>query len=121
MKKSTDYSDAEIAQIAEMCHETNADWCRLNGDTSQKPWNEAPEWQKVSAIAGVTFAIDNPDAPESAQHDAWSADKIADGWIFGEAKDPEAKTHPCLVPFDQLPVFQQKKDKLFRAIVKSLI
>lgn len=34
------------------------------------------------------------------------ANKIADGWKYGEAKDPEAKTHPCLVPFDKLPEFQ---------------
>ena len=31
-----------------------------------------------------------------------------------------AKTHPCMVPFDQLPEWQQKKDKLFLAIVRAL-
>lgn len=68
----------------------------------------------------VKFAIDNPDAPASAQHDAWMADKIADGWIHGPVKDAEAKTHPCLVPFDHLPVHQRKKDHLFRAGVRAL-
>ena len=69
---------------------------------------------------GVRFAIDHPDAPDSAEHDAWMADKIADGWRYGEIKDAEAKTHPCLVPFDQLPREQQAKDALFRAVVKAL-
>jgi hypothetical protein len=35
-------------------------------------------------------------------------------------KDAELKTHPCLVPFEELPKFQQQKDRLFRAIVKAL-
>jgi hypothetical protein len=47
-------------------------------------------------------------------------DNIKDGWVYGEVKDAEKKTHPCLVPFDQLPLFQQKKDKLFCAIVDAL-
>lgn len=64
--------------------------------------------------------MNNPLAPQSAQHDAWSQDKINDGWIYGVEKDAEKKTHPCLVPFDQLPEFQQKKDALFCAIVDSL-
>ncbi len=48
------------------------------------------------------------------------ADKIKDGWTHGEVKDADAKTHPCLVPFQQLPAHQQKKDKLFKAIVNAL-
>jgi hypothetical protein len=47
-------------------------------------------------------------------------DKIKDGWVYGETKDAEKKTHPCLVPFHELPEFQQKKDKLFCAIVDAL-
>lgn len=30
------------------------------------------------------------------------------------------KTHPCMVPFEELPEFQQKKDKLFMVIVDVL-
>lgn len=110
-----------ITQIASFCHEMNRIWCEANGDHSQKTWEEAEQWQKESAIAGVRFALNNPDAPISAQHDAWMADKIADGWVYGEIKDAEKKTHPCLVPFDELPVFQQKKDEIFRKTVESCI
>lgn len=110
-----------ITQIASFCHEMNRIWCEANGDHSQKTWEEAEQWQKESAIAGVRFALLNPDAPISAQHDAWMADKIADGWVYGEIKDAEKKTHPCIVPFDELPVFQQKKDEIFRKTVESCI
>lgn len=110
----------DTLQIAIICHEANKALCEVKGDFSQKSWGDAADWQRESAVKGVNFRIDNPDAPASAQHDAWSADKVADGWIYGEAKDAEKKTHPCLVPFEQLPEFQQKKDKLFQAIVDAL-
>lgn len=115
-----DQKNITVVNIAVMCHEANRVWCVLNGDFSQKEWHQAEQWQRDSALKGVQFKLDNPDAPASAQHDAWSADKVADGWIYGEVKDAEKKTHPCLVAFEELPEFQQKKDKLFQTIVEAL-
>ncbi|HKS27787.1 MAG TPA: RyR domain-containing protein [Pyrinomonadaceae bacterium] len=109
-----------IEQIARICHEANGSLCNSIGDHSQTSWDDAAEWQRESAIKGVQFALDNPDATPSAQHEAWCADKRAEGWTFGETKDAEAKTHPCLVPYDQLPPMQQAKDHLFRSIVHAL-
>jgi len=110
----------DVAKIACVCHEANRQWCAVNGDQTQKEWSEAEEWQRKSAMTGVQFRLDNPDAKEDSQHNAWMADKVADGWVYGETKDAEKKVHPCIVPFDQLPEFQQKKDKLFCAIVDAL-
>jgi len=110
----------KIFFIAQACHEANKVWCESVGDYSQKHWNDAEEWQRESAIKGVQFRFDNPDAAHDAQHNAWMKDKLADGWVYGEVKDAESKTHPCIVPFDKLPEFQQKKDALFCAIVDAL-
>jgi len=109
-----------IVTIARICHETNRAWCVANGDHSQTDWNRAPDEIKASAVQGVVFAQANPDAPDSAQHDQWTRSKIDAGWVYGVAKDADKKTHPCLVPFERLPVEQQLKDKLFRAVVKAL-
>ena len=106
--------------IAEVCHEANKKWCEANGDDSQKHWNEAEQWQKDSAIKGVEFRLNNPDAAVDAQHNAWMQYKIEAGWVYGETKNADAKTHPCIMPFEQLPLFQQKKDALFCAIVDAL-
>jgi hypothetical protein len=35
-------------------------------------------------------------------------------------KDETAKTHPDLVPFDDLPEHERQKDRLFMAIVHAL-
>lgn len=106
--------------IAKVCHQANKAYCESQGDLSQPDWADAPEWQEQSAINGVKFRLENPDAGPDAMHNNWSAEKVADGWVYGEVKDAEKKTHPCLVPFDQLSLFQQKKDKLFSAIVDAL-
>jgi hypothetical protein len=106
--------------IAKVCHQANKAWCESQGDLSQPDWADAPEWQVQSAINGVKFRLENPDAGPDAMHNSWSAEKVSQGWVYGEVKDAEKKTHPCLVPFDQLPLFQQKKDKLFSVIVDAL-
>lgn len=110
---------ASVAAIAMICHEANAAYCRSLGDDSQKPWADAPEWQKASMINGVEFHLANPDAGDSASHDNWLKMKAEQGWVYGEVKDEEKKTHPCIVPFDQLPPAQQFKDTLVRTIIHA--
>ena len=105
--------------IARVCHEVNRAYCEALGDMSQPTWHDAPQWQKDSAMLGVTLHIENDVGPE-ASHESWMAQKLADGWAFGEIKDPVAKTHPCILPFEHLPMAQQAKDFIFRAVVHSL-
>lgn len=108
-----------VTVIARACHEANRAICEAFGDASQKPWDEAEGWQRESAVKGVRFAMANPEAPPSAQHDAWLADKERDGWRYGDVKDADAKTHPCMVPYADLPPEQRVKDGVFKAIVNS--
>jgi hypothetical protein len=112
--------DAKIEYIAKVCHEANRAFCAAMGDFSAPSWDLAPDWMKENSINGVEFRINNPDAGHDAQHNDWMADKIKHGWVYGEEKDAAKKTHPCLVPYNELPLFQQKKDKLFCAIVDAL-
>src|SRR5579863_941844 len=110
-----------IKQVARICHETNRAYCLSIDDPSQNPWEFAEEWQRESAIKGVEFAIANPDAPASAQHEAWLNDKTRDGWIFGPVKDPTKKEHPCMVPYADLPLEQRIKDHLFKGVVRAFV
>lgn len=106
--------------IARVCHEINRAYCAALGDHSQPAWDDAPDWQRQSAVTGVEFTIANPDAGPSASHDSWLAEKQRDGWTYGPVKDPEKKEHPCFVPYDQLPLEQKVKDYLFQAVVRSI-
>ena len=109
-----------VEQIAQVCHEINRAFCQSMGDGSQPFWKYAPDWQKTSAINGVNFHLLNPNAGADASHNSWMKEKVDAGWVYGEVKNPDAKTHPCIVPFDQLPKEQQAKDFLFRQVVHSL-
>jgi hypothetical protein len=107
----------KIEDIARICHEANRAYCIGIGDTSQLHWDDAPQWQRDSAVKGVEFRLANPFASNSATHDSWLAAKEADGWTYGPIKDAEKKQHPCFVPYDELPKEQQGKDHLFANIV----
>ncbi len=117
---SRELNSAEIADIAAVCHEANRVYCQSIGDDSQVFWFSAPGWQRESAINGVKFNLANPKAPASASHDNWLKEKMEAGWVYGPVKDAEKKTHPCCVPYNQLPVEQRRKDYLFKAIVGAL-
>lgn len=107
-------------QIARVCHEVNRAYCQALGDNSQKPWEEAPQWQRESAINGVRFHMSNPDAGPDNSHIEWLKEKEANGWTYGPVKNEQQKEHPCIVPYEKLPVEQQAKDYIFRAIVHAL-
>lgn len=118
--RAAELTPESVEAIAKACHTMNATYCAAIGDASQLPWDDAPEWQRESAIKGVALHLGNPDASPAASHEGWMSEKVADGWVFGEVKDPEKKTHPCIVPFDELPVEQQAKDYLFKQTVHIL-
>jgi hypothetical protein len=104
-----------IDKLAMSCHEVNKAYCESIGDYTQYGWEEAPDNIKESARYGVMYRLMNPGAPPSAQHEVWREFKEKDGWVYGETKDAEKKTHPCMVPYDQLPQEQKSKDYLFNA------
>ena len=110
----------KVLAIARVAHEINRAYCASLGDTSQPAWEDAPDWQQKSAIAGVEMHLANPDATPEQSHESWLAQKIADGWVYGEVKDAEKKQHPCCVPYDELPTEQKAKDHLFRTVVHML-
>lgn len=108
----------KVEQIAKTAHEVNRVWCELNGDMSHPSWEDAPGWQRESAINGVEFHLGGDYTPEQA-HENWVFEKEENGWIYGGKKDAEAKTHPCLVEYGELPFHQRAKDSLFIAVVHS--
>lgn len=112
----TEQQKLEIA--AEAAHEINRVWCKAHGDDSQPLWENAPDWQRTSAINGVRGVVIDGNTPRQS-HESWLKEKADTGWKFGAVKDPEKKEHPCFVPYDELPPAQKAKDFLFVSTVKT--
>ena len=49
-------------------------------------------------------------------HGSWVQAYLTNGWKYGEKYDPEARTHPDMVPYDQLGQLEQDKDAVFVAL-----
>lgn len=110
-----------INAAAQAAHEVNRAYCAGLGDDSQPAWDNAPDWQRSSAIAGVEAVAADPVMTAEAQHKCWLTAKAADGWKFGPVKDVDRREHPCFVPYADLPAAQQIKDTLFGATVRGIL
>jgi hypothetical protein len=110
--------DETIEACARAAHEANRAYCIAIGDNGQPAWDDAPEWQRSSARNGVRGAL-NGATPEQS-HESWLAEKLATGWKHGPIKNPDAKEHPCMVPYAQLPPEQRAKDSVFIAVVRAV-
>ncbi len=44
-------------------------------------------------------------------HEVWAQRRLAGGWTYGPRRDDVAKTHPCLVPYADLPESEKDYDR----------
>lgn len=44
-------------------------------------------------------------------HDVWAEMRIKQGWTYGKERNDELKTHPCLVPYEELPDVEKEYDR----------
>lgn len=119
MKKLYAVAPELLPLIAQACHEANRAYCLALGDESQLPWESAPQWAKDSAAKGVLGVLCSGNTPKQS-HASWLAEKESTGWKHGPVKDAVALTHPCMVPYDQLPQEQQQKDHIFVAVCAAM-
>ncbi len=110
----------KIEEIARICHEINKSYCESLDDFSQVSWEDAPDWQKSSAIQGVIYHINNKNISPEDSHKNWLKQKELEGWSYGKIKDVDKKQHPCFLPYNELPLEQRAKDYIFKSLVDQL-
>ena len=44
-------------------------------------------------------------------HEVWAETRIQQGWTYGKQRNDELKTHPCLVPYEELPEEEKEYDR----------
>jgi hypothetical protein len=110
----------DFAAVAQVVHEAVRSWQRANNQPAAPAWSRAPKWMKESTLAAVTYRLAHPGAPNSAQHELWVEEKLASGWKRGKIKDGVKKTHPLMIPYDQLPLVERRKDALVSNVIDAL-
>ncbi len=51
-------------------------------------------------------------------HDVWARGRMSDGWTLGAHRDDATKSHPCLVPYAELPESEKQYDR--NTVVETL-
>ncbi len=110
-------SDEAVARVV---HEGMRAFKISVGQEPIEGWDTCPDWMRDSTIAAVRFRRDHPDAPPSAQHDQWLAEKEQTGWQYGPVRNDMEKRHPMMVPYGALPEVERRKDALVVQIIDAL-
>lgn len=71
-----------------------------------------------SLTAGTEWALSHPTATEEDNHNEWMKAKELQGYTYGEKLDIDKKTHPSMVPFNELPPVEKRKDTMDLLMVK---
>ena len=44
-------------------------------------------------------------------HENWAVGRMSEGWTYGEKRDDDKKTTPCLVPYSELSDSEKEYDR----------
>ena len=44
-------------------------------------------------------------------HENWAKSRMGQGWVLGPERSDVDKTHPCLIPYDELPEVEKDYDR----------
>lgn len=75
------------------------------------------ELERAAAVMG-----DALEAIARVNHDRWAAERIGQGWRYGEERDEARKLQPNLVPYEHLPESEKRIDvEGAKAIIAEMI
>ena len=92
---------------------------RIENKAAGRPINPEPwEERDTKFRENMIRAVDKQCGPNrimtpSELHDEWVKAYEDMGWKYGPVRDTESKTHPDMVPFDELSILEQEKDWVF--------
>ena len=110
-----------IHVIARVCHEAMRAYRTALGEDELPPWDEAEPWQVEATLAAVRFRMAHREAPPGVQHAQWMEEKRASGWRYGTVRDNARKLHPMMIPFNELPDSEKRKDVLIQKVIDAFL
>lgn len=116
-RKVREFTDLELARIV---HGAHVQYNVILGDNAPDPPWDALGGRHQKQIADRVRSIREGKGPAQI-HQEWIDEMARWGWKYGEVKDPIARTHPCMRPYDELSPDQQAKDRLAIRIVFTFV
>lgn len=82
-----------------------------------EPWSkrDAAFRAQFRDVIAMMTGPDRKSDPEELHNDWWRKYEEM-GWVYGPERDPVAKTHPDMVPFNELGWRERNKDAVFVAL-----
>lgn len=80
-------------------------------DYKQKETAYVPQPTDTSDVALPTELEELIEQMAKNVHEVWAATRIKQGWTYGEQRNDELKTHPCLIPYEELPEKEKEYDR----------
>ena len=127
-------------RIARLVHEDYVHAYPDPDDPARKPWDQLEPFyresnvRQVLTVLGSAVAVGRswgasaetaaPPSPEQLdgmarrEHESWLEHHQQNRWTWGSSRDRTAKTHPDLLPWDQLS--DKSRDKTRKGVVESL-
>lgn len=65
----------------------------------------------TSAVELPTDLLDLWERLAENAHDNWAKRRLSEGWTYGPKRDDDAKQHPDLVPYADLPDSEKQYDR----------
>ena len=44
-------------------------------------------------------------------HEVWAQNRMNEGWVYSNERSDTLRTHPCLIPYDELPEIEKEYDR----------
>lgn len=105
---------AKVRYLGWLCYQMGADL----------PLHDVPEDYKISEerlkslMKGTEYVLKNPSTTAEENHNIWMEAKKSQGYVYGDILDVEKKTHPSMIPFENLSDIEKRKDEMDVLMVK---
>ena len=84
-------------------------------------WEDVPEWHAAGIVNAVLAVTLEPNQSSEEHHAEWLQQRMADGWVLSDSENVDAKEHPYLVPYKDLPEHKKIEDAIFVACVRQML
>lgn len=107
---------SKISEYIYAATRKEADWSERR--IVPEKWEDRDDRFKIQFVDIITRYMEEPNLPSPEEaHNSWMKSYLEMGWKYGKERNAILKTHPDLVPYNDLPLDEKEKDAIFLSFV----